>query len=315
MSTNFLELALAYHAAGWRIHPVAPRDKKPMLPGWPSHAYRSADAVAEDWGEYPHANIGLVCGPHPAAATPLVAIDCDGAAMLARAIAMLPSTSASTISGSGDGGHLIYRWQGDTCPKKSKLATGEGKHSEIAWHGSGAQIVLPGSIHPSLGVYRWAHSDNPFDIPAMSDIPVITLQALAGLWPKPVERERVYLPESVADLSTVAMSGLARAAGIYRRDLGSGKHAVICPWVREHTAPDYDPRSKSSEAVVFDPDSTRPSGFHCFHGCCEGRKAADFMVALGVGLAEQHAMATKQTRRAERNAASTARINKGLPWN
>jgi len=315
MSTNFGDLALAYYAAGWRIHPCAPHEKKPMLPRWPSHAYRHASEVAADWAQTPLANIGLVCGPHPAVASPLVAIDCDGKAMLDRALDCLPATPASTISGSGDGGHLIYRWQGDTCPKKCKLLTGSGKHSEIAWHGTGSQVVLPGSIHPAGGIYRWCASDNPFDIPAMADIPVLVFADLAPLWPAPVEQPRSYRSETVADLSSVRMSDLARDAGIYRRDLGNGKHAVICPWVRYHTDPDYSPASKSSEAVVFDPTGQNPSGFHCFHGCCEGKKAADFMVALGIGMAEQYAMRQKTDRRAEYNREQVAKITRNLPWN
>lgn len=318
MAFDFLQIALAYHRRGWRIHPVQPREKKPILSAWSAHAYANEGAVIDDWDRTPQANIGLICGPRPqtfAGDTIFVAIDCDGVQMLDRATSVLPATPAATISGSGDGGHLIYRWNPtEPCPKKCTLAKGEGKHSELGWYGGGGQIVLPASIHPSLGVYRWQHSDNPFDIPELATIPIIGVATLAVLWPKPVERPRVYLPETVADLSTVRMSELARSAGIYRRDLGGGKHAVICPWVAEHTSPDYSPSSKSSEAVVFDPQLNKPSGFHCFHGVCEGRRARDFMAALGIGLAEQHAMATKSERRTQRYESEVARVGKGLPW-
>lgn len=316
MAFDFLQLALAYHRAGWRIHPVAPREKKPILQAWSGHRYASEDQVFDDWERTPQANVGLICGPHTDATTVFVAIDCDGESMLDRAMTVLPRTPSATISGSGDGGHLIYRWNlSDVCPKKCTLAKGEGKHSELGWYGPGGQVVLPGSVHPSLGLYRWQHSENPFDIPEIGSIPMISTATLAVLWPKPVERPRAYLPETVADLATVRMSSLAREAGIYRRELSNGKHAVICPWVANHTNPDYNPASKTSEAVVFDPQGDKPSGFHCFHGCCEGRTARDFMAALGIGMAEQHAMASKTDRRRERLEAAADSVARGLPWN
>lgn len=71
------------------------------------------------------------------------------------------------------------------------------------------------------------------------------------------------------------------AAGLYRRKLEVGKHAVVCPWASEHTVPDEDVGSGSTSTVIWEATAESPTAFHCGHAHCEGRKLADVLKFLG----------------------------------
>ncbi len=59
--------------------------------------------------------------------------------------------------------------------------------------------------------------------------------------------------------------------GWYLRDLGGGKHAVVCPWADEHSG-----QSGLTETVLFDPQGVDTLyGFKCQHAHCLGRSIRD----------------------------------------
>src|SRR5436309_714656 len=60
--TRFLAAALEYAARGWRVHPLVPRDKKPLLDAWPDKATTDAATIISWWTRWPDANVGLVPG-------------------------------------------------------------------------------------------------------------------------------------------------------------------------------------------------------------------------------------------------------------
>lgn len=67
-------------------------------------------------------------------------------------------------------------------------------------------------------------------------------------------------------------------AGLYRRDLGNGKHAMTCPWEDEHST-----KSTDSETVVFEPNAEYPhGGFKCQHDHCAARTIADLKKRLRI---------------------------------
>lgn len=57
---------------------------------------------------------------------------------------------------------------------------------------------------------------------------------------------------------------------LYIRDLGSGKHAVVCPWAAEHTTETGD-----TSTVIFDGTNGRPQAFVCKHSHCKNRTVRD----------------------------------------
>lgn len=75
------------------------------------------------------------------------------------------------------------------------------------------------------------------------------------------------------DYRTLDVVGWFTAHGLYKRSLGSGKHAVFCPWQHEHTTPST---ATSTDSVVWQAGEGWPT-FHCSHSHCEGRSIHDVM--------------------------------------
>jgi hypothetical protein len=61
--SNLGRSALWYARHGWRVFPVVPRKKLPLIKGWPQLATTDLEQVARWWRQEPEANIGLACGP------------------------------------------------------------------------------------------------------------------------------------------------------------------------------------------------------------------------------------------------------------
>jgi hypothetical protein len=83
-------------------------------------------------------------------------------------------------------------------------------------------------------------------------------------------------PRPGIDTRHALLLGLLHASGLYKRDLGDGRHDITCPWVTEHT------NSIDNGAVYFDPSAEHPEGgFKCQHGHCAERHLADLRRQLG----------------------------------
>jgi len=70
-----------------------------------------------------------------------------------------------------------------------------------------------------------------------------------------------------------------RAQGLYREDMGDGKHWIVCPWEEEHTTP-----ASRGDTVYYEGGTGGHAlaGFKCLHGHCEGRTVRDLRRELGV---------------------------------
>ena len=73
--------------------------------------------------------------------------------------------------------------------------------------------------------------------------------------------------------------------GLYKRQLDSQKHAVICPWVQQHSSPD---NLQKTDTVIWDKNSSGYPNFHCSHEHCSDKGIRDVFNFL-VGTA--HAIA------------------------
>jgi len=178
-------------AYGLLIHPLRPRSKAPAVSGW--QALRmDADAIDAYWDEHPDANVGLICG----AAGGWVVLDLDGDEWVEWARANMPLTPLRTISGSGHGGHWIYRWPVGVPIAKRKISVAalpdsrrdrDQSHKGADLYGDGTQVVLPPSVHPSGGLYRW---DFDGELPPIESVPVFELAWL----PQPEQRQPELTP-------------------------------------------------------------------------------------------------------------------------
>src|SRR5690349_5420763 len=61
--SNTLPAAAASLAGvGWRVHPLRPGSKLPLLTAWPERATVDAATVAAWWTQTPAANVGIATG-------------------------------------------------------------------------------------------------------------------------------------------------------------------------------------------------------------------------------------------------------------
>jgi hypothetical protein len=83
--------------------------------------------------------------------------------------------------------------------------------------------------------------------------------------------------EGSGDYRTLNVVAWFTAHGMYRRPLGGGKHAVVCPWDDEHSSRDPD---WSAASVVWESTGAFPN-FYCAHAHCDGRGIRDVIAKLG----------------------------------
>jgi hypothetical protein len=149
MSTTLSPLgqaALAYAAKGFAVFPCKPRSKHPLTERGFLDATFNTGQITEWWRSMPTANVGLSC-----IASGLVVLDIDprngGNEILAALLAELGQLPATAEAASGGGGrHLIFH----APPGKMRGSLGPGldiKHD--------GYIIVPPSVHPSGGAYRW----------------------------------------------------------------------------------------------------------------------------------------------------------------
>jgi len=149
------DAALEYAEWGWRVFPLAPRSKRPLIQGkdWKEYATDDEVQVAAWWSKTPDANIGLLCGQ----ASGVVVLDIDqrgdkeGAAQIAlleKEHGELPRTVCAATGGGG--GHMFFAWPEELsvgCPKPIK---------DCEIKGEGGYVVLAPSVHPdTAALYEW----------------------------------------------------------------------------------------------------------------------------------------------------------------
>lgn len=132
-------------------------EKRPLIRNWQARSKSTKEDVEEWIKEYPNLNIGLVLGRQSG----IIGIDVDGKEGLKRLKEIskgeLPKTL--TFITPGGGIRFLYRLPEGMRAKKW-CETLEGDHSELALLGDGQQTIMPPSIHPNGGVYKWIDGMN-----------------------------------------------------------------------------------------------------------------------------------------------------------
>ena len=86
--------------------------------------------------------------------------------------------------------------------------------------------------------------------------------------PTPIHR-------GTGDYRSLDVAQWFRSHDHYRRSLGDGKHAVVCPWAHEHST---DDPPTSTATVVWESTAERWPTFHCAHAHCDRRTIRDVLL-------------------------------------
>jgi hypothetical protein len=101
--------------------------------------------------------------------------------------------------------------------------------------------------------------------------------------PKDADQMKGWVPR--ADTNRVIEK--LQSFGIYKNELGNGKHDIRCPWISEHTG------HVDSGTAYFEPDHTYPAGgFKCLHGHCADRHLSELLKHLGLEMADAGVLPT-----------------------
>jgi hypothetical protein len=153
---TLLDAALGYARRGWRVFPVRPCSKVPLLQDWPHVATTDEDAVSTWWARWPDANVAVATGDG------LLVVDVDprhgGNASLhdlERAHGPLPDTPRVLTGGGG-----LHVYFAITEPIGNRAGTVPG----IDLRGHGGFVVGPPSFHPSGRRYAWETGSSPDDV-------------------------------------------------------------------------------------------------------------------------------------------------------
>ncbi|MBL8696380.1 MAG: bifunctional DNA primase/polymerase [Planctomycetes bacterium] len=156
--TDLVSAALFYARAGWRIFPIAEREKRPLT----SHGFKDASKelpkIESWWTQWPNANIGFPTGADQG----IVVLDVDprnGGEASFDALGALGITIDRTwVSNTGGGGrHYFFR-----CPEGStRSRTNFFGSGGLDWKGEGGYVILPPSIHSSGASYCWTEGRRP----------------------------------------------------------------------------------------------------------------------------------------------------------
>jgi Bifunctional DNA primase/polymerase, N-terminal/Primase C terminal 2 (PriCT-2)/AAA domain len=160
-----LRAALTYAARGWRVHPLRPKDKVPLLRGWPEQATTEPNTIRAWWASTPSANVGLVPGPKSAS---LAVVDIDprngGLKTWERLRQRLP-LGPTLVVRTGSGGFHCYYDAAALFATSTRLPTTLGPGIDVHAHDT-LNIVAPPSIHPNGRAYVFLEHATPAPYPS-----------------------------------------------------------------------------------------------------------------------------------------------------
>lgn len=151
--------ALMYAQHGLPVFPLAPRSKIPLIPrakgGRGCHdATTDPDQIARWWSRWPHANIGLACGPTHWVLDANGQVGLDSLVDLQDLAGRLPRTP--TVLTPGGGQHHYFAGSARARNSVARIAPG------LDVRAAGGSAVAPPSAHPSGGRYRWMAGADPW---------------------------------------------------------------------------------------------------------------------------------------------------------
>lgn len=140
-----LSHALKYASFGYKVLPLKPNSKCPLLKNWQSLATSNTDIITT-WFDSNDCNIGILTGDN------LMVLDCDGENgqrsldLLELKFGRIPNTSFTNTGGGGQ--QYFFR-------TPYKLGNRVGILPNIDIRCDGGQVVVPPSIHGNGNNYTW----------------------------------------------------------------------------------------------------------------------------------------------------------------
>jgi hypothetical protein len=158
---SFFDNAVYYSDFGWRVFPLRPKDKKPMIKRWQVKATTNFDIINTWWHRWEDANIGIATGSESG----IVVIDIDtekggdwSLAELVQDYGSIPD-APEVITGSG-GKHIYMR------SPQEKIRNSAGRLGiGLDIRGNGGYVCAPPSIHPNSNKYIWKILPDKIELP------------------------------------------------------------------------------------------------------------------------------------------------------
>ena len=204
----FQVAAPALRANGYSVIPLIPRMKYPRIEGWSRFCEaRPTDAEHDHWMTEMAANAGLCLGP----ASGVIALDFDHdiGGLHAEVLALIPDSPVKKLGAKGF--TAFYRHTGEKSHKHKR--DGDCVVEVLS---TGAQTVLPPSLHPEGQTYRWITPATLADV-APADLPAVPPEALTRvaklfrpepLWQRPRPMAARQAPAAPGDEILLAAHAL-----------------------------------------------------------------------------------------------------------
>jgi hypothetical protein len=217
--------ASVYARLGWRVIPLEPGGKRPLLKDWPNQASADLEQIEEWESLYPGANLGAVCGEK------FFVLDVDprngGTETLAALISEhgdLPTTVQAQTGGGG--WHYLF---------KPIAGLGNGKLGPgLDIKSTGGQIVVAPSV--TTAPYRWVHAPWNTELakaPEWLVAKLYTRGAANSTGQIPDSTERGYFPPATSEVIQQAREALSKHGPSVDGQSG-GLHAVQAAAILTH---------------------------------------------------------------------------------
>jgi putative DNA primase/helicase len=148
--------AFRYLRRGWQPTPLHPRTKQPILNQWQDLLFDEA-RLASEFPTGTDRNVGLLLGKHSDGL-----IDCDLDCPEARVLAdeFLPTTESKFGRASSRASHWLYQIAPRDAPTVQFRDPADGQML-VELRGTGAQTMVPPSIHPTGEGVEWEKEGEP----------------------------------------------------------------------------------------------------------------------------------------------------------
>lgn len=268
LPSQFDASGLVVGVPGWPARPTTPQDLTRWR-GGPDYGFCVRTGGARDGSDPEH--FGGAC----------LALDVDvddkarAQQIIARAIDLL-GPAPMRVRSNSPRAVLLYRIVGRV-PKRRFLVQGLDK-AAVELLGDGQQVLLAGR-HPSGAHYEVIDADGMPALPALADVPVLTLDRLNAAWGALRDEFAVVGSEERAGVGARAAPRFKRdiadpfldalyAVGAVLDDAPDGKVFVECPNVASHSS-DNGPSQTAYLARGLGGIGAR--AVHCMHAGCAGR--------------------------------------------
>jgi hypothetical protein len=203
---------------------------------------------------------------------------------------------APVVACSGNGGHLVYRLRLLVADDVAEMLTTiyRGLRRDF----STEAVEFDPTVRNPARIWRLYGTINRKGIPTPNRPHRTAVAVIPGRWEAVSPRLIEALADSYArtlrahpvagsggqlpvvgegDYRSLDVVGWFAGHGAYRRHLGHGKHAVMCPWAHEHS---IEAGPLDTSTVVWEASGNWPS-FYCSHAHCEGRSIRDVLALWG----------------------------------